>query len=99
MTTAHTYELPPKHGGGSMLPGAEVEAVEQAGEVIYLTRAGRPVARIVPVDPEQAWYWTPEWQAKEREADEDIAAGRDKVYYSDEEFLAALEASVETGKL
>ncbi|HSJ57352.1 MAG TPA: AbrB/MazE/SpoVT family DNA-binding domain-containing protein [Anaerolineae bacterium] len=28
------------------------------------------------VDRDQAWYWTPEWQAAEREADEDIAAGR-----------------------
>lgn len=27
-------------------------------------------------DPDQAWFWTPEWQAKEREADEDIKAGR-----------------------
>ena len=24
----------------------------------------------------QAWFWTPEWQQMEREADEDIAAGR-----------------------
>jgi hypothetical protein len=38
----------------------------------------------------QAWFWTPEWQAKEHEADEDIAAGRMEVFYSDEEFLAAL---------
>ena len=30
----------------------------------------------VIVDRDQAWYWTPEWQKGEREADEDIAAGR-----------------------
>jgi len=24
----------------------------------------------------QSWYWTPEWQAAEKEADEDIATGR-----------------------
>jgi hypothetical protein len=24
----------------------------------------------------QAWFWTPEWQDGEREADEDLAAGR-----------------------
>jgi len=41
-------------------------------------------------DPSQAWFWTPEWQAKEREADEDIAAGRGERFESDEEFLAAL---------
>ena len=26
-------------------------------------------------DDDQSWYWTPEWQAAEKEADEDIAAG------------------------
>ena len=25
---------------------------------------------------DQSWYWTSEWQAAEKEADEDIAAGR-----------------------
>ncbi|MGI8647496.1 MAG: AbrB family transcriptional regulator [Acidimicrobiales bacterium] len=98
MTAAHAFELPAQ-GGGVMLPDSEVTAVEEDGEVIYLTRRGRAVARIVPVDPEQAWFWSPQWQTKEHEADSDIAAGRGKVYYSDEEFLAALEASVKTGKL
>jgi hypothetical protein len=27
-------------------------------------------------DPEQAWFWTDEWQDGERRASEDIAAGR-----------------------
>ena len=44
------------------------------------------------IDASQAWFWTPEWQEKEREADEDIAAGRVERFESDEEFLAALEA-------
>lgn len=43
-------------------------------------------------DPEQAWFWTPEWQAGEREADEDIAAGRYERYHSMEEFTASLRA-------
>ena len=42
------------------------------------------------IDASQAWFWTPEWQAGEREAEADIKAGRTKVYTSDEEFLAAL---------
>jgi hypothetical protein len=42
-------------------------------------------------DPDQAWFWTPEWQAKEREADADIAAGRVTRFESDEEFLRALD--------
>ena len=28
------------------------------------------------IDRSQAWFWTPEWQAGEREADEDLKAGR-----------------------
>lgn len=28
------------------------------------------------IDRNQSWYWTPEWQAAEREASDDIAAGR-----------------------
>jgi hypothetical protein len=46
------------------------------------------------IDPEQAWFWTREWQAKEREADEDRAAGRETIYQSDDEFLGALEADM-----
>ena len=43
------------------------------------------------IDASQAWFWTPEWQKGEGEADADIAAGRVLVYHSDEEFLASLE--------
>ncbi len=43
------------------------------------------------IDPEQAWFWTREWQAKEREADDDLAAGRGTTYGSDDEFLFALD--------
>jgi len=28
------------------------------------------------LDPTQAWFWTEEWQEKERQADEDIKEGR-----------------------
>ena len=43
------------------------------------------------IDPEQGWFWTREWQAKEREADDDLAAGRGTTFASDNELLAALE--------
>lgn len=41
-------------------------------------------------DPDQAYFWTPEWQAAEKEADEDIAAGRVKEFATGEEFIASL---------
>ncbi|MBM7790049.1 bifunctional DNA-binding transcriptional regulator/antitoxin component of YhaV-PrlF toxin-antitoxin module [Tenggerimyces flavus] len=42
----------------------------------------------IPTD--QRWFWTEEWQAGEREASADIAAGRTRFFESDEEFLAYL---------
>lgn len=44
------------------------------------------------IDSTQAWFWAPEWQAGEREADADLAAGRFTRHDSDEEFLASLRA-------
>lgn len=41
---------------------------------------------------DQAWFWTPEWQAKEREADEDIVAGRVHEFDSTDAFLAELDS-------
>jgi hypothetical protein len=46
-------------------------------------------------DQDQAWYWTPEWQAGERAADVDLAAGRSTRFESDEAFLQALEAHLD----
>src|SRR5262249_34991948 len=46
-------------------------------------------ARLIPRD--QAWFWTPEWQAGEREADADIAAGRGQVFTDDDEFTDYLK--------
>lgn len=48
--------------------------------------------RVIASD--QAWFWTPQWQQKEREADADIAAGRVTQFDSGEDFLAALADSM-----
>jgi len=42
--------------------------VSENGEIIL-----RP---LVAVDRSQAWFWTPEWQAGEREVEDDLRAGR-----------------------
>ncbi|MFQ6057256.1 MAG: AbrB/MazE/SpoVT family DNA-binding domain-containing protein [Anaerolineae bacterium] len=44
------------------------------------------------VDKSQAYFWTEEWQAAEREADEDIRAGRVRAFESAEELIADLDA-------
>ena len=65
---------------------------------IAMTREGLILRAVEPadIDPDQAWFWTPEWQAKERQADEEIAAGGLPIYHSTEEFLASLDASERT---
>jgi len=46
------------------------------------------------VDADEAFYYTPEWQAAEREADEDIQAGRVSEPMSVEETIAELHRLV-----
>lgn len=66
-------------------PGAQVEILEREDGVIEL----RPQ---VTVPAEQAWFWSERWQGMEREAEEDIAAGRVKRFDSIEEMFAELDA-------
>lgn len=56
--------------------------VSETGEVIL-----RPLATI---ERSQAWFWTPEWQAGEREATEQIQRGEVKRYETDADFLNSL---------
>ena len=51
--------------------------------------------RMVEVNPDQAWFWTEEWQADERAVDRDIAAGVPGVGpMTGDEFLAELDAAI-----
>ncbi len=43
------------------------------------------------IDPSQAYFWTPEWQAGEREAEADIRAGRIKRFKSVKELMRDLQ--------
>ena len=62
-----------------------VEIVKRPDGVIEL----RPKLLI---DQDQGWFWTDEWQAKEREVDVEVAAGWVESFKSGEAFLAALDA-------
>jgi antitoxin PrlF len=46
----------------------------------------------VSIPTDQAWFFTPEWLAGEREADEQIAAGRGAVHDSAEDMFAHLDS-------
>ena len=64
--------------------GDEVEfAVHDDGTVT--------VRGFVSIPTDQAWFFTPQWLAGEREADEDIAAGRETVHESAEDMFARLD--------
>jgi AbrB family looped-hinge helix DNA binding protein len=66
--------------------------LETGDNLLVTVEDGRIVltpAAVIPRD--QAWFHTPEWQAKEAEADEDLALGRYEQYDDDASFLAALE--------
>ena len=65
-------------------PGAQIELIERRDGVLEL----RPC---VPVPADQAWFWTEEWQAGEREADEDIAQGRGRIFMDSKSFLASFD--------
>jgi AbrB family looped-hinge helix DNA binding protein len=64
--------------------GAVVEFAVAADGTVTL----RPKAL---VDADDAWYWTPEWQAGERKVDKEIARGEGTAYDNVEEFLTSLD--------
>jgi AbrB family looped-hinge helix DNA binding protein len=69
--------------------GDEVEfTVTEGGDVL--------LRGFTSVPADQRWFWTPEWQAGEREASEDIAAGRTTYHAGEHELFAAWEAADET---
>ena len=43
------------------------------------------------IDSTQAWFWTPAWQQREREATDDIRRGRVTTYKTDEAFLHSFD--------
>jgi len=61
-------------GALDLKPGDEVE-FEIKNRKIHLV----PV-KTVKIPRDQAWYWTEEWQGKEKEADEDLKKGRFKEF-------------------
>ncbi len=64
-------------------PGAQVEIVVRDGEIVLLPH--------VAVPAEQAWFWTERWQAMEREADAELAAGKSTTFDTADDFLAHVE--------
>lgn len=91
---ATTYQIRVRDKGQLTLPPGirEVLGVSPGDELEFeVTEAGVvEVHGLRKIRSDQAWFWTPQWQAGEREADEDIAAGRTTSYADGDAFLADL---------
>lgn len=84
-----TYRERVQRQGTVTLPASVREALHVAeGDEVAFVDTGNGIV-VCPAD--QAWFWTPEWQAGEQEADEDIKAGRVQGPYADDELLDALD--------
>lgn len=66
-------------------------AVSSTGVVSRLMIASWEVIVVQSeIETEQAWYWSPAWQAAERAADEEWEAGEFDLFDNADELLAAL---------
>jgi hypothetical protein len=65
-------------------PGAQLRVVERDDGVIELHPQ-------LAIPAEQAWFWSEHWQAKEIEANDDIAAGRIRRHASGDALLEHLD--------
>jgi AbrB family looped-hinge helix DNA binding protein len=70
--------------------------IEEGDFLDVRVKDGEIVLRVKKlVDKEQAWFWTRRWQEGEREAEEDIRAGRTHSFDSAEEAVAFLHERAE----
>ncbi len=63
------------------------------GDILFARLADQRL-ELIPaavISPDQLWYWTPEWQEMERQADKDIARGRVKRRNSAEQLIEDLK--------
>jgi antitoxin MazE len=72
------------------LPDDATRRLERGEPVTLVIRKEDGGLKLHEIDPDQAWFWTPEWQQGEREVDAELAAGLGTHYDSDEEFLGHL---------
>jgi hypothetical protein len=68
---------------------AALDALTEAGDGSMIQRI---VAEALLTAVEQRYFWTPEWQVKEQEADDAIAEGRVRTFDSMEDMLTFLNA-------
>lgn len=72
--------------------------IEEGDFLDVRVKGGEIVLRVKKlVDKEQSWFWTRRWQEGEREAEEDIRAGRVHSFGSAKEAVAFLHRRAKKG--
>ncbi len=67
----------------------------EVGDYVEVTVSETGEIIITPkklIDKRDAWYWSKEWQEKERQADEDIEAGQVKEFDDVEDLIKDLNS-------
>jgi AbrB family looped-hinge helix DNA binding protein len=87
------YSKLTRHGQITIPASVRKELGVEEGDLVEIEVVDEK-AVLIPkrlVDKNQAYFWTEKWQDAEKEADEDIRAGRVKVFDSVEELIKDLE--------
>lgn len=74
-----------------ILSALEELSIEKVKEVLNFINFLKNERLLKRIDPDQAYFWTKEWQEGEREADEDIKSGRIKSFNSVDDLIAELK--------
>jgi hypothetical protein len=67
-------------------------AVQSIVEYTRTIREGRSGIYVMVSTTDQAWFWTPAWQAGEAEASHEISEGQGRIFESSEDFLASFDS-------
>ncbi|MGH3274345.1 MAG: AbrB/MazE/SpoVT family DNA-binding domain-containing protein [Streptosporangiaceae bacterium] len=101
---AAKIELPPViNARAKVRPKAQLTLPEEIRRALHISEGDEvefsvydngtiTVRGYVSIPTDQAWFFTPQWLAGEREADEDTAAGRGTVHDSADDMFAHLDA-------
>jgi len=73
-----------------ILPTEVVKRVEKLSRELEAVK--KEIKRAVKIPKSQAWFWSKEWQKKERAADRDIKEGKTRTFSSVDELLENLHS-------
>ena len=89
-----TYTKVTRHGQITLPAPVRKELGIEEGDLVEIEVVDEK-AVLVPkklVDKSQAYFWTKRWQEREKEADDDIRAGRVSVFESVDELVEDLDS-------